>query len=58
MGTAVASAVLSLVYRSICVWENKRRDEAGISEAYEHAYDDDVTDKKVRARDQHDEFQH
>ena len=47
MGTAAASAVLSLVYRFICTWENRRRDEAGISEGYEHAYDDDVTDKRV-----------
>jgi hypothetical protein len=46
--TAIIAGVLALVYRFLCVWENKRRDEAGIMEGFEHAYEDDLTDKKVR----------
>ncbi|KIW12240.1 hypothetical protein PV08_09516 [Exophiala spinifera] len=45
--TAAASAGLNLLYRFVCVWQNKRRDRAGILEAFDHAYEDDVTDKKV-----------
>jgi len=44
--TSIISALLSLVYRMVCVWENKKRDKAGMAEAYEHAYEDDLTDKK------------
>jgi hypothetical protein len=40
--------VLVIVYRFFCAWENKKRDEAGIMEGYEHAYDDDFTDRTVR----------
>lgn len=47
--TAAASAGLNVLYRLICVWQNKRRDQAGIMEGYDHAYEDDVTDKKVSA---------
>jgi predicted MFS family arabinose efflux permease len=45
--TQIASAALILVYRFVCIWENKRRDKTGTMEAYEHAYDDDLTDRKV-----------
>lgn len=45
--TAAASAGLNLLYRYICVWQNKRRDKSGTLEGYDHAYEDDVTDKKV-----------
>jgi len=38
-----------MVYRLVCIRENKRRDNTGIMEAFEHAYEDDVTDKKVRS---------
>jgi hypothetical protein len=47
VATAVAAAVLSVVYRYYCIWENKKRDNTGTLEAYEHAYDDDITDRKV-----------
>ncbi|KIW92743.1 uncharacterized protein Z519_06591 [Cladophialophora bantiana CBS 173.52] len=47
VATAAAAAVLSLIYRFVCVWDNRRRDKAGIAEAFEHAYEDDLTDKKV-----------
>lgn len=46
--TASITAGLALFYRYLCIWENKRRDKAGVMEAYEHAYEDDVTDRKVR----------
>lgn len=45
--TAVAAASLNLIYRFICIWQNKRRDQSGVLEGYDHAYEDDVTDKKV-----------
>ena len=44
--TSIVCAVLSLVYRVVCARENKRRDKSGVLEAYEHAYEDDLTDKK------------
>lgn len=46
--TALAAGLLALVYRYVCVWDNKRRDNAGIEESYDHAYEDDMTDLKVR----------
>jgi hypothetical protein len=45
--TAVATAVIAVFYRYLCIWENKQRDKAGVMEAFEHAYEDDVTDRKV-----------
>ncbi|KAK5128254.1 hypothetical protein LTR85_002921 [Meristemomyces frigidus] len=44
--TSAVAVILSLVYRTICVWENKRRDKTGQLEAYEHAFEDDLTDRK------------
>jgi hypothetical protein len=38
--------VLALLYRFVCARENKKRDESGIAEAFENAYDDDMTDVK------------
>jgi hypothetical protein len=38
--------VLALFYRFICARENKKRDQSGIAEAFENAYDDDMTDVK------------
>jgi hypothetical protein len=45
--TSIITSVLALVYRYLSMWENKRRDKAGIMEDYEHAYEDDLTDMKV-----------
>jgi hypothetical protein len=45
--TSVIAAVLSVVYRYLSLWENKKRDKVGILEDYEHAYEDDLTDTKV-----------
>ncbi|KAK3054088.1 hypothetical protein LTR09_004866 [Extremus antarcticus] len=44
--TSLLVAVLAVVYRYLSIWENKKRDKGGIMEAYEHAYDDDLTDRK------------
>lgn len=38
--------VLALIYRFVCARENKKRDKSGIAEAFENAYDDDMTDVK------------
>lgn len=42
--TAIAAALLALVYRFVCIWHNKRRDKEG-TENFDHAYEDDLTDK-------------
>ncbi|KAM3419579.1 hypothetical protein BST61_g2918 [Cercospora zeina] len=39
------AAVLILVYRYVCIWDNQRRDRAGTAEGYDHAYED-PTDKE------------
>ncbi|KAF2013611.1 MFS transporter [Aaosphaeria arxii CBS 175.79] len=44
--TAIVAAALSVVYRFFCVWENRRRDKSGTTEAFDNAYDDDLTDMK------------
>ncbi|KAF7561053.1 hypothetical protein G7046_g3118 [Stylonectria norvegica] len=46
--TAVIAGFLALVYRGLCMWDNKQRDKTGTLEGFEHAYDDDLTDKKVQ----------
>jgi MFS family permease len=43
--TSIAAALLIIVYRYVCIWENKRRDKTGTMEGFEHAYEDDLTDK-------------
>jgi hypothetical protein len=37
-----------LVYRWLCVWLNRKRDKTGIMEGFDNAYEDDLTDMKVR----------
>lgn len=44
--TAVAAGLLALGYRFWCVAINKKRDKTGVLEGFEHAYEDDSTDKK------------
>jgi hypothetical protein len=44
--TSVIAALLAVVYRYVCLWENKKRDRLG-AEAFDHAYEDDLTDMKV-----------
>lgn len=48
--TAIITALLAVVYRFVCIWENRRRDKTGIMEGFEHAYEDDLTDIRVRSR--------
>lgn len=48
--TSVLSAVFTLAYRFLCIWQNKRRDATGIMEGTDHAFEDDLTDQKVRSR--------
>lgn len=45
--SSIVAAVLVLIYRFLCSRENKRRDESGTTEAFEHANEDDLTDKTV-----------
>ncbi|KAH8695731.1 major facilitator superfamily domain-containing protein [Phaeosphaeriaceae sp. PMI808] len=44
--TAVCAGLLALIYRFWCVAVNKQRDKTGVLEDFEHAYEDDSTDKK------------
>lgn len=44
--TSIVCVITAIVYRFYCDWENKRRDKSGQLEAYDHAYEDDQTDKK------------
>ncbi|KAK3654428.1 hypothetical protein LTR56_004058 [Elasticomyces elasticus] len=41
--TSCITVVLAIVYRFVCAQSNKKRDQSS-SEAYEHAYEDDLTD--------------
>lgn len=36
-----------MIYRFLCVRENRKRDNSGIQEGFDHAYEDDLTDKMV-----------
>jgi len=44
--TAIIAGLLALVYRFWCIAVNKKRDRTGVLEAFEHAYNDDLTDRK------------
>lgn len=44
--TSLVAAGLIIVYRFVCVWDNRRRDKAGTMEGFDHAYEDDSTDRK------------
>lgn len=45
--SSIVAAVLVLIYRFLCSRDNKCRDESGTIEAFEHANEDDLTDKTV-----------
>lgn len=45
--TSFAAGLIMLVYRFVCVWENRKRDQSGTAEGFENAYQDDLTDKTV-----------
>ncbi|OBT52226.1 hypothetical protein VE04_07541, partial [Pseudogymnoascus sp. 24MN13] len=42
--TSLAAAGLAVIFRYICIWENRKRDMKGV-EAFDHAYEDDLTDR-------------
>ncbi|CRK20587.1 hypothetical protein BN1723_000400 [Verticillium longisporum] len=44
--TSVIAGLLAVVYRFVCVWDNRRRDKSGVTEGFDHAYEDDLTDVK------------
>jgi hypothetical protein len=44
--TSIVAGLLAIVYRYVCIWDNRKRDASGTMEAFEHAYEDDLTDKK------------
>lgn len=46
--TCGISIVLTFIHRYYCIWDNNRRDKAGIPEGFDHAFEDDSTDLKVR----------
>lgn len=46
--TALAAGLLAVVYRYVCIYHNHRRDKSGTTEQFDHAYEDDMTDIKVR----------
>lgn len=41
-----ACAITAVLYRYVCKMENARRDKGGTEEGFEHAYEDDLTDRK------------
>ncbi|KAH8429228.1 uncharacterized protein LDX57_006895 [Aspergillus melleus] len=43
IATSIAAGLLVLVYRYLCVWDNRRRDKQG-AEGFGNAYQDDLTD--------------
>jgi len=43
--TAIVASVLAIVYRYVCIWDNRKRNQTGV-EGFENAFEDDLTDKK------------
>lgn len=48
--TSAVAGLLVMVYRYVCIWDNRKRDKAGTVEGFENAYQDDFTDKTVSIR--------
>lgn len=46
--TSIVAGGLAMVYRWFCAWLNHKRDKTGVMEGFENAYEDDLTDMKVR----------
>ncbi|KAI6859908.1 hypothetical protein KC318_g21448, partial [Hortaea werneckii] len=44
VATSAGAVMLAISYRSLCRWENRRRDKSGEMEDFENAFDDDLTD--------------
>jgi hypothetical protein len=45
--TTVIAGILVVIYRFVCLHDNKKRDATGVLEGFENAYQDDLTDKTV-----------
>lgn len=45
--TSIVTLLLAIVYRYIAIYQNRKRDQTGTMEGFEHAFDDDLTDGKV-----------
>jgi hypothetical protein len=45
VATSIGAALLMLAYSWVCRMENKKRDAEGVPEGFDHAYEDDLTDK-------------
>jgi hypothetical protein len=43
----VIAGILVLIYRFVCLRDNRKRDASGVLEGFENAYQDDLTDKTV-----------
>ena len=43
--TSIIAALLAIVYRYVCIWDNKRRDRSS-AEGFENAFEDDLTDRR------------
>jgi hypothetical protein len=46
LATSATAAILAVIYRFICIWENRRRDKTGHMEGFDNAFKDDLTDMK------------
>ncbi|PGG96397.1 hypothetical protein AJ80_09833 [Polytolypa hystricis UAMH7299] len=46
--TSIVTVILAIVYRYYAMWENQKRDKSGTVEAFENAFLDDSTDRKLR----------
>ncbi|KAL4862860.1 hypothetical protein BDV12DRAFT_202625 [Aspergillus spectabilis] len=46
VATHPVAVVLTVVYRLVCVCENRRRDGTGVMESFDYAFEDDLTDRK------------
>lgn len=43
--TSIVVALLAIVYRYLCIWDNENRDKSS-TEGFENAFEDDLTDKR------------
>ncbi|SPN98956.1 related to allantoate permease [Cephalotrichum gorgonifer] len=48
VATTVAALALSMFYRFLCIYSNKKRDREGHEESFDNAYEDDFTDRTNR----------
>jgi hypothetical protein len=46
LATSTAAAVLAVVYRHVCIWDNRKPHDTGTMEGADHAYRKEFTDRK------------